>query len=140
MLPADTPVTTPLLFIVATPVLEECHTIVPVAVVDRFVVRPTHTEFVPVIAGVAGKAFTVTTVVEVLLQVPLLAVTLYVPAPKAVMPAILGLCKIEVKLLGPLQFQLVADPPVSLRFSIEPAQTGLLLDAVTVGSAFTVTA
>ena len=76
VLPADTPVTIPvLLFIVATPVFEECQTMVPIALVVNVVVSPTQTLFVPVMTGVAGSAFTVTFTVDVLLQVPLLAVT-----------------------------------------------------------------
>ena len=56
VVPADTPVTTPVDgFIVATVVLDELHTIVPVAAVDNVIVEPTHTAVGPVMAGADGN-------------------------------------------------------------------------------------
>ena len=72
-MPAATPVTTPPLVIVATDVLELLHT--PLAVAsDKVVVKPAHTLVVPVIAATTGFAFTVTTLVTVVVQ-PLTFVT-----------------------------------------------------------------
>ena len=70
VVPAATPVTTPALFTVATPVLEDVHGLAAAGVPDPFndVVDPTQTANVPVMTGLA---FTVT--VTVLLH-PLLLV------------------------------------------------------------------
>ena len=77
--PADTPVTTPVLLLtVAFPMFDENHTIVPVAVVLKVVVRPTHTLLDPVMAGAAGKEFTVTLTACVLVQ-PLAFLMVMVP-------------------------------------------------------------
>ena len=54
------------------------------------------------------------------------------PAPTVVILAMVGLCKVEVKPLGPVQFQLVAlvAPPVNVK--VLPSQIGLgAADAVT---------
>ena len=59
LVPAVTPVTTPLLVTVATPVLADTHGLVVAAVADpvNVVVLPTHTLVVPLIVG---RALTVT--------------------------------------------------------------------------------
>ena len=65
--PADTPVTTPELFIVATAALLLLH--VPPVVASLNVVEfPIQTLVVPVIAATVGKGFTVTVVVALLVQ------------------------------------------------------------------------
>ena len=65
VVPDEIAVTSPVVaFIVATAVLDELHTILPVAVVDSVVVSFTHKLESPVIAGVTGNAFTVTTKFE----------------------------------------------------------------------------
>ena len=71
--PAATPVTTPEALTVATAVLLEDQ--VPPAVASlKFVVEPTQTEAVPVIAAATGRALTVTPVVTAVVQ-PLALVT-----------------------------------------------------------------
>ena len=72
-MPADTPVTTPLLLTVATAVLLLLHTPPTVALL-KVVVDPTHALAVPVIGLTVGYAYTVNTCVTVVLQ-PLLPVT-----------------------------------------------------------------
>jgi hypothetical protein len=61
VLPAATPVTTPLASIVATPVFDDVQTPFAVAFASA-VVEPAHTSVVPLIAATCGIAFTVTTV------------------------------------------------------------------------------
>ncbi len=58
------------------------------------------------------------------------------------MPAIVGLCAVDVKPLGPVQFQVEPLVAVPVRVSVLPAQMGLgLADAVTEvgGAVFTTT-
>ena len=61
MLPAATPVTTPLASIVATAVLDDVQTPLAVALASA-VVKPTHTSVVPLIAATCGIAFTTSAV------------------------------------------------------------------------------
>ena len=62
VVPDEIAVTKPFVaFIVATAVLDELHTMLSVVVVDSVVVPFTHKLASPVIAGVAGNPFTVTT-------------------------------------------------------------------------------
>ena len=68
--PAEIPVTTPALSIVATALLELLH-VPPLVALDNVVVDPSHTDVVPVIDPRTGRAFTVTVVVTVEVQVPL---------------------------------------------------------------------
>jgi hypothetical protein len=75
--PALTPVTKPFAATVATAVLAEDQTGL-VAVVLRRVVPPIQTEFVPVMAAVVGKAFTVTTVGADVTEQPFASVTVTV--------------------------------------------------------------
>jgi hypothetical protein len=60
--PPDTPVTTPVLFTVATPVFDDIHGVTAAAVPDPVndVVKPTQTFNVP---PIVGNAFTVTVAV-----------------------------------------------------------------------------
>jgi hypothetical protein len=67
VLPAATPVTTPLASIVAVAVLALDHT-PPVVALDNVVVEPAHTDVVPVIAATVGNALIVTVVVTALVQ------------------------------------------------------------------------
>ena len=63
MLPAATPVTTPVdALTVAVAVLEDVQT-PPAVTSDKVVVAPSHTEVVPVIAATVGNALIVTVVV-----------------------------------------------------------------------------
>ena len=69
VLPAEIPVTTPvLLLIVAIAWADELQTIVPMAVVLRVVVSPTHIVLSPVMAGAVGAGLTV--MVPVLVTIP----------------------------------------------------------------------
>jgi hypothetical protein len=69
----------------------------------------------------------------VLVVVPqaLVADKVYVPAAATVAAPILGFCKADEKLLGPLQLQLVAPVALPVRFRALPAQTGELEPAET---------
>ena len=76
--PADIPVTTPTLVIVATPVFEDNQGLVTAAVPlpENVVLKPKHTD---ALAGViVGRAFTVTVVIDEVAEQPLalVAVTL----------------------------------------------------------------
>ena len=63
MLPAATPVTTPVdALTVAVAVLDDVQT-PPAVTSDKVVVAPSHTEVVPVIAATVGNALIVTVVV-----------------------------------------------------------------------------
>ena len=61
MLPAATPLTTPVAFTVATAVFDEVQTPLAVALASA-VVEPAHTSVVPLMAATCGMAFTVTAV------------------------------------------------------------------------------
>ena len=63
------------------------------------------------------------------------------PAPAVVIAEIFGLCEVELKLLGPVQTQLVAPVAAPVKESVLPAQIGFgLAAAVTaVGMVFTTT-
>ena len=93
-------------------------------------------------AGVAGIGLTVTTVVPAaLVHPPTLAVTEYVPVAATVAPAIDGFCTEEEKLLGPVHEYVAPATGVAVNVSVDPAQTGLLLEAVgAAGVVLTVTA
>lgn len=78
VVPAVTPVTTPVEeLIVATAVLLDVHT-PPVVVLDNVVVDPEHTDVVPVIDATTGKAVTVTVVAELVVEHPSAFVTVTV--------------------------------------------------------------
>ena len=105
-------------------------------------VAPTHTGVLLPAAGAPGIPLTVTAVVPALLVHPeTVAVTEYVPAPAAVMPAMLGFCDDDVKPFGPVQLYVAPDTVDAKRFNVDPAHTGPLLVAVGAeGIAFTVAA
>ena len=68
MVPAATPVTTPVdEFTVAVAVLADDQT-PPVVVLAKVVVAPSHTDVVPVMAATVGNALIVTVVVTALVQ------------------------------------------------------------------------
>ena len=76
--PALTPVTSPVEELtIAVAVFELDHE-PPVVTFSNVTVDPSHTEVVPVIAATVGKAFTVTTVAELVAEHPLLFVTVNV--------------------------------------------------------------
>lgn len=72
-------------------------------------------------------------------QPPLITVNEYVPEPAVVTDAIVGFCKDDVKLLGPLQeYEVPVVFPVKL--SVDPEHTGeLLVGAGEPGEGLTVT-
>jgi len=70
----------------------------------------------------------------VLVHVPILTVTEYVPAVVAVTLGILGFCKVDVNPDGPVQLYVTPGVAVELvRNKVESAQTGELL--LTIGTA-----
>lgn len=78
VVPAVTPVTTPVEeLIVATAVLLDVHT-PPVVVLDNVVVDPAHTAVVPVIDATVGNAVTVTAVAALVVEHPVEFVTVTV--------------------------------------------------------------
>lgn len=92
--------------------------------------------------GAAGTGLTVTTVVpNTLVHPPTLAVTEYVPLAATVAPAIDGFCELDEKLFGPVHEYVAPATGVAVRFNVEPAHNGLLLEAVgAAGVALTTTA
>jgi hypothetical protein len=81
--------------------------------------------------GAAGIGFTVTTVVAfVLVQPATVTFTEYVPLAATVAPAMEGFCVAEEKLFGPLQEYVAPAILLAVKFSVEPAQIGELLEAV----------
>src|SRR3990170_2769918 len=122
----------------------QLHVVAPVAPPVKVNVAPAQTGFGLADAVTdAGMVFTVTEAVFMAVAEPqeLLAVKVYIPAIAVVIDALVGLCREEVKALGPVQLHVVAPvaPPVNV--NVAPAQTGFgLADAVTtVGTVFTVT-
>ena len=67
VVPAATPVTTPVELTVAVAVLADDHT-PPVVVLESVVVAPSHTDVVPVIDATTGNALIVTVVVTELVH------------------------------------------------------------------------
>ena len=96
----------------------------------RKIVLPAHTGLLlPAVA--AGFAFTVTDVDDVaVLPLHTVTVTVYVPEAPVVALLMDGLCCVEVKPFGPVQDH--ALPLLEERFSVLPAQRGLLLLAVAI--------
>ena len=76
-MPAVTPVTTPPVEIVATPVLDDVQT-PPVVALDIVVVEPTHTPVLPVIEATVGSGVTVTVVAAEVVEHPFKSVTVTV--------------------------------------------------------------
>jgi len=75
-----------------------------------------------------------------LVQPLTVAVTLYCPAAAVVTSAIVGFCNVDVNPFGPVQLYVAPLIVDAVRFSVDPAQTGLLLPAVgAAGIALTVT-
>jgi len=89
-------------------------------------------------AVAVGSGFTVTGVVA-LAEHPFgfVTVTVYVPLAAVVTLGMLGFCADEVNEFGPDHVYDVMLLGPEDRFSVLPAQTGLLLDAVAVGKVFT---
>jgi len=94
---------------------------------------PEHTgELLPNIG--VGVTFIDTIVEAVLVHVPILTVTEYVPAVVAVTLGILGFCNVDVKPDGPVQLYVTPGVAVELvRNNVESAHTGELL--LTIGTA-----
>jgi hypothetical protein len=108
--------------------------------VVRFSVDPSHRGLLLPAEGVAGVGFTVTVTVAGLLEQPLLATTVYVPAAASTTLFITGFCVVEVNPFGPLQEYVAPGIVSTISCSESPAHTGLLLDATGVaGEEFTVT-
>ena len=108
---------------------------------DRFSVLPAQIGLLLDAAGAAGIGLTVTaTVPAVPVQPATVAVTEYVPLAATVAPTMLGFCEEDVKPFGPVHEYVAPTILLAVRFSVLPAQIGLLLDAVgAAGIPFTVT-
>jgi hypothetical protein len=91
--------------------------------------------------GVAGTALTTTVVVPAaLVQPPAVTVTLYIPAAANVTPGIVGFCRAELKLFGPVQAYVAPATAGVVRLRVVPTHKGPLLAAVGVaGTALTTT-
>ncbi|MBI3509154.1 MAG: hypothetical protein HY064_00710, partial [Bacteroidetes bacterium] len=91
--------------------------------------------------GGDGTGFTVTTVVAFVLVHPAtVTFTEYVPVAATVAPAIEGFCDDDEKLFGPVHEYVAPATKLDVRFKVDPAQIGELLDAVGGdGTGFTVT-
>ena len=80
------------------------------------------------------------TVPAKLVQPLTIAVTEYIPVAAVVALGIEGFCKAEVKLFGPVHAYVAPETTDAVRFKVEPAHIGLLLEADgAVGIALTVT-
>src|ERR1041384_6740992 len=79
-----------------------------------------------------GNGFTVTPVEPVFTQpFPSVTVTTYTPLFRIEETGIPGFAEFELKLFGPLQLYCV--PPIALKLTGMPSQTGLLFPTTTVG-------
>jgi len=110
-------------------------------VVVNVIVLPVQTgELLPG-AGATGIGFTVTTVVPaVLVQPATLAVTVYVPLAATVAPTMEGFCVEDENALGPVHEYVAPTIFEAVKFNVEPAQIGVLLEATgAVGVWFTTT-
>ena len=109
--------------------------------VVNVIVLPVQTGLLLPAVGVAGIGFTVTAVVPAtLVQPATVAVTEYVPLAAVVAPLIVGFCVVEEKEFGPVHVYVAPTTFVAVRFRFDPAQIGLLLEAVgAAGVGFTVT-
>lgn len=82
-------------------------------------------------SDVDGRAFTTTVVVPAALVHPLtVTVTLYIPASARTTATVLGFCKKELKLLGPVQLYVAPATSGVVRFKVAPTHKGPLLAAV----------
>ena len=83
----------------------QLYVAVETAGVVNKIVDPKQTGEFPLAVGVAGIGFTITVVVPAKLAQPfvLVIVTLYVPPISVVAPVLVGFCKADVKVLGPVQ-------------------------------------
>ena len=99
--------------------------------VVRFRVAPTHKGPLLAAVGVEGAALTTTVVVPAVLVHPFnVTVTLYIPAAAKVTPAIVGFCKVELKLLGPVHAYVAPATAGVVRLRVAPTHKGPLLEAV----------
>jgi hypothetical protein len=105
--------------------------------VVKFKVAPVHNgELLPALA--VGALLTVTVTDDVAVQ-PLFTITVYDPLIAVVEFVIVGFCKVEVKLFGPVQEYVAPATVVVVRLIVFPLQTGELLPALAVGALLTVT-
>jgi hypothetical protein len=135
-LPAATPVTTPVLDIVAFVSSLELH-VPPAVALLNVVVEPAHTVVVPVIPATVGLGLTVTVTVELLVQ-PAAFVTVYVTV---VLPAATPVTTPELFIVAFVGSLLDQVPPlVALdKVVVLPAQTFVVpVIGPTVGAALTV--
>ncbi len=131
-MPGFTPVTTPALFTVATPVFDEVHGLVAAGVPDpaNVIVEPSQTAVGPVMVGLG---FTVT--VAVLLQ-PLLLVYVIVVVPAATPVTTPVLLTVATPVLEDVHGFAAAGVPDPVKVVVAPTQTVSV--PVMVGCALTV--
>src|SRR4029077_20556711 len=91
--------------------------------------------------GALGAALTTTVVVPALEVQPLtVTVTEYVPLAAVVAPEMVGFCRFEVKLFGPVHEYVAPEMVDAVRAIVPPAQYGPVFDAVgALGEALTTT-
>jgi hypothetical protein len=106
--------------------------VAPVTVVAvRLSVDPAQIGLLLDAVGAEGTGLTTTVTVATELVHPLaIAVTEYVPLAAVVALVMLGFWLVDAKLLGPVQLYVAPVTVVAVRLSVDPAQIGLLLDAV----------
>ena len=109
--------------------------------VVKFITVPAHTGVLLPVVGVAGAGFTTTVVVPAaLVQPPTVTVTEYVPAIARVEAAVLGFCKVEVNVFGPVQLYVAPATNGVVKLIAVPTHTGvLLITAGVVGIGLTTT-
>ena len=97
----------------------------------RFNVLPKQSGLLLLAVGAAGIGFTTTvTVPDTPVHPATVAVTEYVPEAATVAAAIVGFCKVEEKLFGPVHEYVAPAIVLAVRVNVEPAHKGLLLPAV----------
>src|SRR6266480_975263 len=133
VVPGFTPVTTPALFTVATPVFDDVHGLTAAGVPDpvNVVVDPTHTVNVPVIVGCA-----LTVTVAVLLH-PLLLVYVIVVVPAATPVTTPALLTVATPVFDDVHGLTAAGVPDPVNVVVDPTHTVNV--PVIVGCALTVT-
>jgi hypothetical protein len=132
VVPAATPVTTPAVLIVAIPVLEDAHGVVPCAVADpvKVEVNPTQADKVPLIVG---KAFTVNVAVFVQPFVFIYVMVVVPAATPVTTPAVLIVAIPVLEDAHGVVPCAVADP---VKVEVDPIQADKV--PLIVGKAFTV--
>ena len=137
--PADTPDTTPLPFIVATPVDNELHE-PPVPLVDNVVVPFEQISVVPLMLPAFGDAVMVTVLVAVASLQPPVPVTVYVIVDEPVVTTVIA--PVEPSIVATASVPLVHAPPATVDVNVVEPVTHIAcvpLNVPALGAAVTVT-